>query len=609
VSESLLLRQIRKRLDLSAEQAAQLSSRSARELAGALRSAPPEALAALLEDVAATYHEADEGRRRLSHALQLSSDELYEANRVLAARAAEQATQLGLLNATLDATPEGVLVVDESGRTLLANERFAAMWHISIDVLATRDDETMLQQALTRLEDPDGFLRRVREIYGDPQAESFEEIQFCDGTVFERLTRPVRVAGQAVARIWVFRDVTAQRRAERERAQLEERLRQSQRMEAIGKLAGGVAHDFNNLLMAIMGYSEILLRHVADRPELEREVSGILTAAERAGDLTHQLLAFSRKQVLQPKVLDLNRVVTEVEKMVRRVIGEDIELTTRHGAELGPVKADPGQIEQVLLNLVVNARDAMPQGGALLIQTSNVHLDASSSRAHVDLLPGPYVRLEVSDTGCGMDAETCQHIFEPFFTTKERGKGTGLGLSTVYGIIKQSGGHIQVASELGKGSRFSILLPRVDSELAIEAPRMSGARAAGGEVILLVEDEEIVRKPIGDLLAAAGYQVLCASNGAEALEICRTREGPMHLLLTDVILPGLHGRELAERVRGLRPGIKVLFMSGYTDQAGFGQAALHPGDGFIYKPFSSAAVANKVRQALDQAPEAVRSST
>jgi PAS domain S-box-containing protein len=601
VIPTLLLRQIRKRLNLSAQQAPQLGSLSLPELAKVLRDGPPESLAQLLEDVAATYQEADDGRRRLSHALRLSSDELFEANRCLEQRAAEQATQLALLNSTLDSTPDGVLVVDRNGRTLLANRQFMAMWRIDAQGLVSEVLQSeRLERLMNQLPDPEAFRRRVLELSSSTEEQAFEVLEFNDGRVFDRFTQPIRVAGKPVARIWVFRDVTMQRQAERERSKLEEQLRQSQRMEAIGKLAGGVAHDFNNLLMAIIGYSEVLTQRLYVGDPIWNDVSEIVNAAERAADLTRQLLAFSRKQVMQPKVLDLNQVVANLEKMLRRLIGAHIELVTVCGATVGHVKADPGQIEQVVLNLVVNARDAMPRGGKLIVQTSNVVLDSDRSRRLLDVAPGDYVALSVQDTGIGIDEEIRQHIFEPFFTTKELGKGTGLGLSTVYGVVKQSGGHLQVESEPGKGTTFTIYLPRVEPEPQPVHASPTHSTEPGGEVLLLVEDEALVRRPLAEMLTVEGYEVLSASNGPEALELSKSRAGPIDVLITDVVLPGMNGSALAERICSARPETRVLFISGYIDEVTFRQSVLGPRSAFLQKPFKAAAVSRKVRELLER---------
>ncbi len=390
-----------------------------------------------------------------------------------------------------------------------------------------------------------------------------------------------------------------------ERRALEQQLRQSQKMEAIGRLAGGIAHDFNNLLMVISGYSEFLLDRLGPDPALRVPAQEISSASVRASSLTRQLLAFSRKQMLAPKILDLNDVVTENLKMLTRVIGEDIDLVMVPATELGAVRADAGQIEQVIMNLAVNARDAMPSGGKLTIETSNVSLDEEFSRLHASLNPGNYVMLAISDTGAGMDSETQSRIFEPFFTTKGP-KGTGLGLSTVYGIVKQSGGYIWVYSEAGKGTTFKIYFPRVaraaEAPAQVVAPAESIAAEPGTETILLVEDEANLRYLARQFLEKQGYQVIEAADGAVAMQIAVAHEAVIHLLLTDVIMPGMNGRELAQRISEIRPNVKVLYMSGYTENVIGRNGTLDAGVRLLQKPFTLRDLKSKVREVLDSTP-------
>jgi len=391
-------------------------------------------------------------------------------------------------------------------------------------------------------------------------------------------------------------------RAELALRQSEEQLRHSQKMEAVGRLAGGMAHDFNNLLTAITGYCEFLLEELDPADPRRTEVQGIQSAAERAASLIRQLLAFGRRQVLQPKVVNLNAVVADMDNMLRRLIGEDIELVTRLDSALGCVNADPGQIEQVIMNLAVNARDAMSRGGTLAIETTNVDLDETYAHKRVVVKPGSYVMLAVSDTGQGMDQETQAHMFEPFFTTKEKGKGTGLGLSTVYGIVKQSGGYIWVYSEIGHGTTFKIYLPCVEGTAETTETRATLAAAPpqqGSETILIVEDDAKVRTLVHKMLEKNKYTVIEASNGSEALALCEQFKGPIHLVLTDVVMPQMSGAQLVSRLTAVRPEIKVLYMSGYTDDAIVHHGVLEPGIAFIGKPFNAESLARKVREVLD----------
>jgi signal transduction histidine kinase len=384
------------------------------------------------------------------------------------------------------------------------------------------------------------------------------------------------------------------------RKRVEEQLRQSQKMEAVGRLAGGIAHDFNNLLTIMMGYSELLLKRLGPDDPLRGAIEQIKKAGDRGAALARQLLIFSRQQILQLQVLDLNAVVTGINPMLQRVIGEDTHLVTALDPAVDRVKADPGQLEQVVMNLVVNARDAMPQGGTLTIETANVELGEPHAGQLLALQPGPYAMLAVSDTGCGMDAETQARIFEPFFTTKGAGKGTGLGLSTVYGIVKQSGGDIWVYSEPGRGATFKIYLPRVKEDARPLQLTVAPARPLmGTETVLLVEDEPGVRAFVRDTLGLFGYTVLEARHGIEALMIGTRHAGPIHLLITDVVMPQMDGREIADRLGPLRSEMKVLYMSGYTDDAVVSHGVLEAGTAFLQKPFTPDALARKIRDVLD----------
>jgi signal transduction histidine kinase/ActR/RegA family two-component response regulator len=401
------------------------------------------------------------------------------------------------------------------------------------------------------------------------------------------------------AELVVLMDVTGRR-------QLEDQLRQAQKMEAVGMLAGGVAHDFNNLLTIISGYSQLILNTLEPGDPNHYSAEQILKAGERAATLTRQLLAFSRPQVLQPKVLDLNKLVTGLSTMLRRLIGEDVDLQLVLRPDLGMVSADPGQIEQVLMNLVVNARDAMPKGGTLTIETANVDLDETYSARHLAVRPGPYAQIAVSDNGGGMDEVTQARLFEPFFTTKASGRGTGLGLSTVFAIVKQNGGNLDVYSVPNRGTSVKVYLPRIDRPAAVEAETSRPTVVGGSETVLLVEDEEIVRRLVRETLVRAGYKVLDTSDPLEAQRLSDNYRGRIHLLITDVVMPKLSGRELAEGLRGRRAGMKVLYMSGYTDNAIVNTGILHKEVAFLQKPFTPAALTEKVREVLENGGRARR---
>ena len=434
-----------------------------------------------------------------------------------------------------------------------------------------------------------------RAISGEPRTFPLE---WKDGSYACHI-EPLRDAtGKVQGAICMALDVT-------DRKQLEEQFRQAQKMEAVGRLAGGIAHDFNNLLMVIQGYADLLAERLPAGDSLRRNAEQIQTAARRASSLTRQLLAFSRKQIMEPKILSVHTIVGDMEKMLRRLIGEDIDLVTSTVPDLWPVKADRGQIEQVVMNLAVNARDAMPSGGRLTIETANVEFDASTSHPTIALVPGKYVVLSVTDNGCGMDEKTQAHIFEPFFTTKEKGKGTGLGLATVYGVVKQSGGYIWVYSEPGHGTTFKIYLPRIE-DVTGNADRDgridSESLPHGSGVVLLVEDEKGVRDLTREYLEKSGYKVLVAENGYTALELAALHAGPIDLLVTDVVMPGINGKELADRINAVRPDIKILFMTGYTDQGIVRHGSLSAGAALLQKPFTLTTLASKLREILAAEP-------
>jgi two-component system, cell cycle sensor histidine kinase and response regulator CckA len=491
--------------------------------------------------------------------------------------------------------PYGICRCDSAGRLLDANPALLAMLgHSSAKGLLGEHLAALYADTQQWFELAD-YLRCAAPFNG-----LIAEWKRKDGTA-----TVVRVSGRTVSNgnkektFELFAEDVTERRA------LEQQLRQSQKMEAVGRLAGGIAHDFNNLLMVISGYSEFLLDRLGSDPALRGPAQEIASAAGRATSLTRQLLAFSRKQMLAPKILDLNSVVTENLKLLTRVIGEDIDLVMAPANGLGAVRADAGQIEQVIMNLAVNARDAMPSGGKLTIETSNISLDEESARFHPSLKPGDYVMLAISDSGAGMDSETQSRIFEPFFTTKGP-KGTGLGLSTVYGIVKQSGGYIWVYSETGRGTTFKIYLPRiaetVESPAQVAVPVESASVEPGTETILLVEDEANLRYLARQFLEKQGYRVIEAADGAVAMQIAVAHEGVIHLLLTDVIMPGMNGRELAQRISEIRPNVKVLYMSGYTENVIGRNGTLDAGVRLLQKPFTLRDLKSKVREVLDSTP-------
>ena len=455
----------------------------------------------------------------------------------------------------------------------------------------------------------DGYLARYART-GEAHVIGKEREVEClrrDGTTFPASLRvgemrrddPRHEGGRAF--VGIVQDVTG-------RKSLEEQFRQAQKLEGVGRLAGGVAHDFNNLLTVIIGITgDMLEKPTADLSrEARKNLGRILKAGERAAALTKQLLAFSRKQVVRPTVLSLNTIVANVESMLRRLIGEDIELRSILAADLGRVRADAGHLEQVLVNLAVNARDAMPTGGTLIIETANVELDGEYARAHASVTPGRYAMMAVSDTGGGMSPEVQARLFEPFFTTKELGRGTGLGLATVYGIVKQNGGNIWVYSELNKGATFKIYLPLVD-EPVVEAEPAGGAEKVqmGGETVLLVEDDAAVRAVASQMLTCHGYTVLEACSAEEALRVAAGHAGPIHLVLTDVVMPGMNGRMLARRLAAdLHLNVKVLYMAGYTDDVIVHHGVLEAGIRLLEKPFTLKTMAQLVREALDSPPQA-----
>jgi PAS domain S-box-containing protein len=486
---------------------------------------------------------------------------------------------------------DAVFLLELDGRIALGNHRAEMITGYAQAELVGRAFFSLLPEAGAR-----EARARLSDVRVGVKVSPFFEVELIqkDGArvLLEVHVTSVLKDGQPVARLGVARDIT-------ERRYLEDQLRQAQKMEGIGRLAAGVAHDFNNLLTAIGGRCYLVLNALTSENPIRQEIEIIQDAAERAAKLTHQLLAFSRKQILDPCVLDLNATVTGIEPLLRRMIREDIEIATALDSAAGRVKADAGQIEQVLLNLAVNASDAMPNGGWLTLATGNVTLDEAYARTHAEVEPGPYVMLSVSDTGHGMTAEVQAHIFEPFFTTKEVGKGTGLGLATVYGIAKQSGGHITVYSEPGHGAVFKLYLPRVEEAPGTAEPaRPTEITRRGSETVLLVEDDEPLRTLAREILSIQGYTVLDAVSPSEALRLADVHPGPIHLLLTDVVMPQMNGRQVADHLLAARPGLQVLFMSGYTDAAIVEHGVLEPGTHFLQKPFTPDGLSRKVREVL-----------
>jgi PAS domain S-box-containing protein len=509
-------------------------------------------------------------------------------------RKAAEAERMLLMTA-IEQSAEGIVITDATGTIRYVNPAFSRVSGYSREEALGKNP-----RLLKSGKQDEAYYRKLWTtiLGGEIWQDEIVNRRSDGGLYIEEMTiTPVRnQRGEITHFIAIKAEVT-------ERKRLEQQLRQAQKMEAVGRLAGGVAHDFNNLLTIISGYGGLLLEHPGIIEPLRGYVNEIRNASGRAASLTRQLLAFSRQQVLAPRVLGLNAVVANIEKMLKRLIGEDVDLVTNLGESLWPVKADPGQLEQVLLNLAVNARDAMPNGGVLTITTANVEMDSASAQTHFPLSPGPYVLLAFNDTGIGMDAETQARIFDPFFTTKDKGKGTGLGLAMVYGIVKQSGGYIWVYSEVGKGTTFKIYLPRTAEEVDESGPGRSLVEAQQGtETLLLVEDEDAVRALVRNVLKERGYRVMEASRGQDALDLAEQYWGQIDLLVTDVVMPQMSGRELARRLANLRPQIKVLYISGYADNAVWYEGGLDSAVAFLQKPFSPEALAHKVREVLGGPP-------
>ena len=534
----------------------------------------------------------EELERAVRHALALRANERQRRQAEGALRASEER-----FRALVENSSDALMLLDAEGRVTYMTSSSSRQFGWMPDQMIGRSVFDFVHP-----DDADAAAARMTEVITSPGKTVTREIRFGHADGSWRVMEGVavnRLHDPSVRAIVVnARDIT-------DRRKLEEQLRMSQKMEAVGQLAGGVAHDFNNLLTAILGYCNLMLDDMPSEDPLRGDLDEIRAAGERAAALTRQLLAFSRRQMLQPQVVDLNAIVRQMEKLLRRLISEDVELATKLAPDVMTVRVDPASIEQILVNLAVNARDAMPVGGRLTIETSNIDLDTTYAVTHVTMTPGRYVMLAVGDTGEGMDAATRARVFEPFFTTKEQGKGSGLGLATVYGIVKQSGGYIWVYSEPGHGTMFKVYFPPAEqrtSEAAAEHPgRRTSDGKQGWETVLLVEDEDAVRALAREVLRRHGYVVLEARHGVDALRIAERHGDDIHLMVTDIVMPHMSGRDLAERLSSARPGMKVLFMSGYTDHA-LMHRELTPGSAFLQKPFTPEGFARKVRSVLDAEP-------
>jgi PAS domain S-box-containing protein len=529
--------------------------------------------------------------RAVRHAVALRAGEQQRRQAEAALRASEER-----FRALVENSSDALLLVD-------AEARVTYITPSSTRHLGWRPDQMVGRSLFDFLhaDDREMIGARLAEMLQNPGRLVTAEVRFLHADGSWRIMEGggvSHIADPSVGAVVVnARDIT-------DRRKLEEQLRQSQKMEAVGQLAGGVAHDFNNLLTAILGYCNLMLDDIPREDPLRADLEEIQLAGERAAALTRQLLAFSRRQMLQPQIVDINTIVQQLEKLLRRLISEDVELVTALAPELLPVRVDPASVEQILVNLAVNARDAMPVGGRLTIETANVELDQAYAVAHVTVRPGRYVMLAVTDTGQGMDEPTRARVFEPFFTTKEQGKGTGLGLATVYGMVKQSGGYVWVYSEPGHGSVFKVYLPPAEQRTSGHSEHPGRPQAddtQGWETVLLVEDEDAVRALAREVLRRHGYVVLEARHGVDALRVAERHTDHIHLMVTDVVMPHMSGRDLAERLSTVRPKMKVLFMSGYTDHAVM-HRDLTPGSAFIQKPFTPEAFARKVRTVLDAEP-------
>jgi PAS domain S-box-containing protein len=499
---------------------------------------------------------------------------------------------LCILNATLESTVDGILVLDRKGKVINYNRQAPLMLDIPEAVLTGQSDMKTLELVLPMLKDPAVFLAKLKALYADQEADSYDVMEFLDGRIIECSSKPYRIDQKILGRVWSLRDVTSERK-------LEQQLRHAQKMKALGTLAGGIAHDFNNILTVVVGYGNLMKHDIDPASPLMHGLEQILTAADRATDLTKGLLAYSRKEAIATCPVDLNMIAKKVDKFVSRLIGEDIEMMTIMGDEELIIMADSGQIEQVIMNLAANARDAIAGEGSLIISTSRIELDDEFIKSHGYGAPGAYALLSVSDSGAGMDEATLDKIFEPFFTTKETGKGTGLGLSIVYGIVKQHKGYINVYSEHGRGTTFKIFLPLTRTTVKLQ-PTFPVSRPAGGtETLLLIEDSDVVRRLFRDILSRQGYTVIEAVDGDDGIAKYNEHRETIDLLIVDVIMPRKNGREVYDEIRRLKDDIKVIFTSGYTADIITRKGILEGGLNFVSKPISPGKLLSKVREVLD----------
>lgn len=500
------------------------------------------------------------------------------------------AKSVSLLEATLESTDDGILVVDTVGAVTSYNNKYLSLWNIS--EAATIDKNDRIAHTLRHLKEPELFVAKLRYIYSHPEAENYEQVELADGRLFDIYSKPQIMGHEIVGRVWSFRDVTGQKN-------LEEQLRHAQKMEAIGQMAGGIAHDFNNILTVILGYGTLLQEQCTADQYQRENIDQVLKAAERAANLTRSLLVFSSKQVMTPQVVDLNEIIRNMEKFLRRIIGEDVQLRASYSGKLLTIYADSGQMEQVLMNLAANARDAMPRGGILGIESQILALDEEFFQAYGGGEPGLYAMLMVSDNGSGMDERTREKIFEPFFSTKGVGKGTGLGLAVVYGIVRQHKGYIKVYSEPGLGTTFKILIPLYKGELHDVSNDFSVVPAGGAETILIAEDDPDILQLASVCLQGFGYNVILAKDGVEALRKFRAHKKEIGLVVIDMLMPKKNGQEVCREIKRMRPDIRMFYMSGYSPDLLQSKGLCKNGNEILMKPFRPFDLARKVREAFD----------